>query len=55
MLCNTQNAGSVPPAAAAPADEDGPRERLVALLQDLLKQQMVRTTPPGLQIIEFPA
>jgi hypothetical protein len=40
---SSQAAGGVLPAAApAPAgEEEGPRERLVALLQDLLKQGMV--------------
>lgn len=34
--------GGVPPPAAAPTTgEDGPKERLVALLQELLKQQLV--------------
>jgi hypothetical protein len=40
---SSQAAGGVLPAATpAPAgEEEGPRERLVALLQDLLKQGMV--------------
>lgn len=48
--------GGAPPAAAAPTTgEDGPRERLVALLQELLKQQLVSLFCPHLCKVTFRA